>query len=65
MLRTMGSLVWLAFAVILTVAVALTGGGPKGAKPVGGTRLMKSARFLLIVGIVVCGGLGVMGAIRN
>jgi hypothetical protein len=61
----MSSLVWLAFAVALTVAVALTGRGPKGAKPVGGTRLMKSARFFLIVGILVCGGLGVMGAFRN
>jgi hypothetical protein len=61
----MSSLVWLAFAVVLTVGVALTGRGPKGAKPVGGTRLMKSARFFLIVGILVCGGLGVMGALRN
>ena len=61
----MSSLVWLAFAVVLTVGVALTGRGPKGAKPVGGTRLMKSARFFLILGILVCGGLGVMGALRN
>ena len=61
----MSSLVWLALAVFLTVGVALTGRGPKGAKPVGGTRLMKSARFFLIVGILVCGGLGVMNAIRN
>jgi hypothetical protein len=65
MFGSMSSLVWLAFAVVLTVAVAVTGRGPKGAKPVGGTRLMKSARFFLIVGILVCGGLGVMGAIRN
>jgi hypothetical protein len=62
---TMSSLVWLVFAVILTVGVALTGHGPQGAKPVGGTRLMKSARFFLIAGILVCGGLGLLGAIRN
>ena len=61
----MSSLVWLAVAVVLTVGVALTGRGPKGAKPVGGTRLMKSARLFLFVGILVCGALGVMGAIRN
>ncbi len=61
----MSSLVWLAIVVILAVGVALTGGGIKGAKPVGATRLMRSARFFLIVGILVCGGLGVMGALRN
>jgi hypothetical protein len=61
----MSSLVWLALVVVLAVGVALTGHGPKGAKPVAGTRLMKSARFFLIVGILVCGGLGVMGALRN
>jgi hypothetical protein len=61
----MSSLVWLAFAVVLAVAVALTGRGPKGAKPIGATRLMKSARWVLIVGILVCGGIGVMGAMRN
>ena len=61
----MSSLVWLAAVVVLAVAVALTGRGPKGAKAVGGTRLMKTARFFLIVGILICGGLGVMGAIRN
>jgi hypothetical protein len=61
----MSSLVWLASAVILAVAVVLTGRGPKGAKPVAGTRLMKTARVFLIVGILACGGLGVMGAFRN
>jgi len=65
MLSPMSSLVWLAFAVVLAVFVALTGRWPKGAKPVGRTQLMKTARFFLIVGILVCGGLGVMGALRN
>jgi hypothetical protein len=55
----------LAIAVVLAVGVALTGHGPKGAKPIAGTRLMKSARLILIVGILVCGGLGLVGAIRN
>jgi hypothetical protein len=55
----------LAIAVVLAVGVALTGHGPKGAKPIAGTRLMKSARLVLIVGILVCGGLGLVGAIRN
>jgi hypothetical protein len=61
----MSSLVWLAIAVVLAVGVALTGHGPRGAKPIAGTRLMKSARFVLIVGILVCGGLSLVGAIRN
>ena len=65
MMSPMSSLVWLASAVVLAVAVALTGRGPKGAKPVGGTRLMKTARLFLIVGILACGGLGVLGAFRN
>ena len=65
MIAPMSSLVWLASAVVLAVAVALTGRGPKGAKPVAGTRLMKTARLFLIVGILACGGLGVLGAFRN
>jgi hypothetical protein len=61
----MSWLVWLVVAVVLTAGVALTGGGPKGARPIAGTRLMKSARLFLILGILVCGGLGLAGAIRH
>ena len=61
---TMSPLVWIGLAVVFVVGVALTGAGPKGAKPVGHTRLMKSARFFLVGGIIVCGALGVFGALR-
>jgi hypothetical protein len=56
------SLVWLALAVVLAVGVALTGLGPKRAKPIAGSRLMKSARLVLIAGLLVCGGLALVGA---
>jgi hypothetical protein len=61
----MNSLVWIALAVILVTAVALTGAGPKGGKPVARTRLMGMARMILIVGVVVCGTLGVFGAFKH
>lgn len=61
----MSSLVWLAIVVVLSVGVALTGHGPKGAKPVAATRLMKSARFVLIGAILLCGALGLVGALRH
>ena len=61
----MNGLVWIALALILVTAVALTGGGPKGAKPVARTRLMGTARYVLVVGIVVCGALGAFGAFRH
>jgi hypothetical protein len=61
----LSSLGWLAVAVVLAVGVALAGHGPKGAKPIAGTRLMKSARLVLIVAILVCGGLSLVGAMRN
>ena len=61
----MSSLVWLGLTVFLVVVVALTGAGPKGGKPVARTRLMKTARFFLVGGIVVCAALGVMGALRH
>jgi hypothetical protein len=61
----MSSLVWLGLAVILVVIVALTGTGPKGAKPVARTRLMGTARVFLIGGILLCAALGVMGALRH
>ena len=51
-------------AVILVTGVALTGTGPKGGKPVARTHLMGVARLVLLVGVVVCGALGVFGAIR-
>jgi hypothetical protein len=61
----MSSLVWLALTAILVVGVALTGHGPKGGKPVGRTRLMKSARFVLLGGVVLFGGLGLLTALRH
>jgi hypothetical protein len=61
----MSSIFWLGLAVLLVTAVALTGAGPKGGKPVARTRLMGMARYVLIVGVVVCGVLGVFGAIRH
>ena len=61
----MNSLVWIALAVILVTVVALTSAGPKGGKPVARTRLMGMARMILIVGVVVCGALGVFGAFRH
>jgi hypothetical protein len=57
--------VWLAVAVVLAVGVALTGLGPNRAKPIAGTRLMKSARLVLIVGLLVCGAVGLVAAIRK
>ena len=60
----MNALLWLAMAVILVTAVALTGTAPKGGNPVGRTHLMGVARLVLLAGVVVCGALGVFGAIR-
>ncbi len=61
----MSSLVWLGLMVVLVVAAVLSHHTPKGGKPVTGTRLMKSARGILIVGIVVCGAIGVWSAFRH
>jgi hypothetical protein len=61
----MSSLVWLGLAVLLTVAVALIGAGPKGGKPVARTGLMKAARFILIVGIVGCAAVGILSRFRS
>jgi hypothetical protein len=61
----MNSLVWIGLALVLVTAVALTGAGPKGGKPVARTQLMGMARMILIVGVVVCGVLGVCGAFRH
>ena len=60
----MSPLAYLCVTVILVVAVALTGMGPKGAKPVGRTRLMKTSRMILIGGVIVFGAIGLLGAIR-
>jgi hypothetical protein len=56
---------WLGLTVVLVVGVALTGTGPKGGKPVARTRLMKSARFFLIFGILVCGGIALSAVVRH
>jgi hypothetical protein len=61
----MSSLVWLGLTLLLVVAVALTRTGPKGGKPVAGTRLMKTGRFFLMGGIVVCAALALMGVFRH
>lgn len=61
----MSSLAYICVAVLLVVAVALTGTGPKGAKPVGRTRLMKTARVILIAGVIVFGAIGLLGMVRH
>ena len=49
----MSSVFWLALSALLVVTVALTGIGPKGGKPVARTQLMKTARVILIGGVIV------------
>jgi hypothetical protein len=61
----MSSIVWLGLAVIFVAGVALTRTGPKGGKPVANTRLMGAARHVLVLGVIVCGALGVFGAFRR
>jgi hypothetical protein len=61
----MNSIVWLGLTALLVVVVAVTRTGPKGGKPVANTRLMGTARYVLFLGIVVCGALGLFGAIRH
>jgi hypothetical protein len=61
----MSSLVWLALTVVFVVGAVLLHVGPRGGKPVAGTRLMKSARFFLVGGIIVCGALGLVGSLRH
>ena len=61
----MNPLVWLGLAVILVAAVALTGLGPKGGKPVARTALMRTARGMLVAGILVCAALGVWGVFQR
>jgi hypothetical protein len=52
-------------AVVFVAGLAFTGGGVKGAKQVGRTRLMGAARFFLIGGVILCGVLGVFGSLRH
>ncbi len=61
----MSSLVWIGLAVLLVVVAALTGIAPKGGKPVARTRLMASARFFLVCGVVVCAVLGLSAVVRH
>lgn len=61
----MSSLLWLGLTVLLVVGVVLMGLGPKGGKPVARTGLMKSARFILIAGVILCGAQGILAALRH
>jgi hypothetical protein len=61
----MSPLVWIGLAVVLVAGLAFTGGGVKGAKQVGRTRLMGAARFFLIGGVILCGVLGIFGSLRH
>jgi hypothetical protein len=61
----MSSLVWLGLTAFLVVVAVLSHHTPKGGKPVAGTRLMKSARGILIVGVVLCGAIGIWSAFKH
>lgn len=61
----MSSFVWLGLTVTFVVAVVLVHVVPVGGKPVAGTRLMKSARLVLIGGIIVCGALGLVASLGH
>ena len=61
----MSSLVWLGLTVFFVAAVALTGKGPKGGKPVARTRLMGTARVFLIGAVFVSAALGLFGVLRH
>jgi hypothetical protein len=61
----MSSLVWLGLTAFLVVVVVLSHRTPKGGKPVAGTRLMKSARGILILGMLLCGALGIWSAFKH
>ena len=49
----------------MVVDVVLTHHTPKGGKPVDGTRLMKSARGILVVGVIVTGAIGIWSAFKH
>ena len=57
----MSSLVWLGLTVLLVVVATLAGLDPKGGKPIARTRLMKTARLILIGGALACAGLALLG----
>jgi uncharacterized protein YjeT (DUF2065 family) len=61
----MSSLIWLGLVVVLVVDAVLMHLAPKGGKPVAGTRLMKSARRILVVGVIVSGAIGVWSAFKH
>jgi hypothetical protein len=61
----MGSLVWLGLAALFVVAIVLSRTTPKGAKPVANTRLMGAARYVLVLGAIMCGAFGVFGTLRH
>jgi len=61
----MSSFVWLGLTAFLVVAVVLSHRTPKGGKPVAGTRLMKSARGILVFGLVLCSAIGVWSAFKH
>jgi hypothetical protein len=61
----MTAMVWLGVSALLVVTVALTGIGPKGGKPVARTQLMKTARLILIGGVVVFAIIGFATYGRN
>jgi hypothetical protein len=61
----MNPFAWLGLTVVFVVVVALTGSGPKGGKPVARTALMRTARGVLVIGVVVCAALGLWGAFRR
>jgi hypothetical protein len=56
---------WIGLAVLFVAGLAFTGGGVKGAKQVGRTRLMGAARFFLMGGLILCGVLGIVGSLRH
>jgi hypothetical protein len=61
----MSSFVWLGLTAFFVVVVVLSHWAPKGGKPVAGTRLMKNARGILIVGMVLCGALGLWTVFKH
>jgi len=46
-------LVWLALAVIVAAIAAVTGLQPRGGRPVARTGLMKVARFVLVIVVLI------------
>jgi hypothetical protein len=61
----MSSVVWLGLVVLLVVVAVLTHHVPKGGKPVAGTRLMKGARGILVVGVIVSGAIGIWSVFKH